>query len=171
MGKAFSRLVGYPLRLISKFVNTIIGVILSQVGNDYLIGIAVWGGIGHVAEYLKDTIEYIRAYIFSKIFTSIRLGEQETKELMEYLKNHPDIPNSSMLTLCTSSDLESDVSGRVYSYEPELHTSIRFYHKSLKYPLWKGLVDYTYAQSAAQNEPMVSTTITILGGISTQSKK
>ena len=167
MGKAFSRLVGYPLRLILKFVNTIIGVILSQVGNDYLIGIAVWGGIGHVAEYLKDTIEYIRAYIFSKIFTSIRLGEQETKELMEYLKNHPDIPNSSMLTLCTSSDLESDVSGsRVYSYEPELHTSIRFYHKSLKYPgygSWVWVADYTYAQSAAQNEPMVSTTITIFG--------
>ena len=39
------------------------------------------------------------------------------------------------MTLCTSSDLESDVSGsRVYSYEPELNTSIRFYHKSLKYP-------------------------------------
>ena len=86
---------------------------------------------------------------------------------MEYLKNHPDIPNSSMLTLCTSSDLESDVSGsRVYTYEPELHTSIRFYHKSLKYPgygSWVWVADYTYAQSAAQNEPMVSTTITIFG--------
>ena len=167
MGEAFSRLAGYPLRLISKFVNTIVGVILSQVGNDYLIGMVVWGGIGHFAEYLKSTIEYIRAYIFSKIFTSIRLGEQETKELMEYLKNHPDIPNSSMLTLCTSSDLESDVSGsRVYSYEPELNTSIRFYHKSLKYPgygSWVWVADYTYAQSSTQEEPMVSTTITIFG--------
>lgn len=167
MGGIFSRLSDYPLRLISKFVNTIVSVVLSQVGNDYLIGIVVWGGIGHFAEYLKDTIEYIRAYIFSKIFTSIRLGEQETKELMEYLKNHPDIPNSSMLTLCTSSDLESDISGsRVYSYEPELNTSIRFYHKSLKYPgygSWVWVADYTYAQSSTQSEPMVSTTITIFG--------
>ena len=67
MGGIFSRLADYPLRLISKFVNTIVSVVLSQVGNDYLIGIVVWGGLGHFAEYLKDTIEYIRAYIFSKI--------------------------------------------------------------------------------------------------------
>ena len=79
MGEAFSRLAGYPLRLISKFVNTIVGVILSQVGNDYLIGMVVWVGSGTLLVLKSFMCEYLGAYIFLKIFTSIRLGEQEIR--------------------------------------------------------------------------------------------
>ena len=163
MGQIFAKLIYYP----AAFVNFILQTIINQSGNDYLIGMVVWGGIGHVAEYITEWIDYIRAYVVSKFFTSIRLGEQETKELMEYLRNHPDVPNSSMLTLCTYSDLESDVSGsRVYAYEPELTTSIRFYHQSAKpgyYGSWVWVANYTYSESSTQSEPMVSTTVTILG--------
>ena len=156
-----------PYRGLVSVINFITKTIISQSGNEYLIGMVVWGGIGHVAEYIKEWLEYLRAYIVSKLFTSIRLGEQETKELMEYLRNHPDIPNSSMLALSTYSDLESDVSGsRVYAYEPELNTSIRFYHRSKKegfYGSWVWVANYTYSESSTQDEPMVSTTVTIFG--------
>jgi SpoVK/Ycf46/Vps4 family AAA+-type ATPase len=163
MGRILSKLMYAPYTVINFVAKTII----SQSGNEYLVGMVVWGGIGHVAEYIKEWLEYLRAYIVSKLFTSIRLGEQETKELMEYLRNHPDIPNSSMLALSTYSDLESDVSGsRVYAYEPELNTSIRFYHKSKKagfYGSWVWVANYTYSESSTQDEPMVSTTVTIFG--------
>ena len=55
-----------------------------------------------------------------RLFTHVRLGEQETRELMEYLRRHPTVPDSSMLSLCTHSDVDSEVAGRrVFEYEPE----------------------------------------------------
>ena len=174
MGAIFSRLaqtlVVLPLSSIytisAQFASFIARAVVGQLGNEYLAGMVVWGMMGSFGEVLKKFYDQIHSWVLAQIFTNVRLGEQETKELMEYLRQHPSVPNSSMLTMKTHSNVESDVSGsRVYEYEPELNTAIRFYHKSptTGHGSWIWVANYSYAESSTQPDPVVSTTVTILG--------
>ena len=170
MGAVLSRLVVLPLTsiyaLAAQFSSFLLRAFVGQLGNEYLAGMVVWGMMGSFGEILKKMYDQIHTFVLAQIFTNVRLGEQETKELMEYLRQHPSVPNSSMLTMKTHSDAKSDVSGsRIYEYEPELNTAIRFYHLSPSTGRgdWIWVANYSYAESNTQPEVQVSTTVTILG--------
>ena len=170
MGAIISRLVLLPASQIylaaSTFSSFIVRAFMGQLGNEYLAGMVVWGMMGEMGGAVKQLYDKVYSWVLAQIFTNVRLGEQETKELMEYLRHHPDASTSSMLTMKTHSDVESDVSGsRVYEYEPELNTAIRFYHVSPTTAAghWVWVANYSYAESSTQPDPVVSTTITILG--------
>ena len=170
MGQILSRLVVLPLSniyiLAAQFSSFLTRAFVGQLGNEYLAGMVVWGMMGSLGDALKKIYDQVHAWVLSQIFTNVRLGEQETKELMEYLKQHPLVPNSSMLNMKTHSNVESEVSGsRIYEYEPELNTAIRFYHESPTTGLgcWIWVANYSYAESSTQPDPVVSTTVTVLG--------
>lgn len=135
-------------------------------GNDYLLGMALWAVVSQLGDRISQLGSDLHSGALRMITTNIRLGEQETKELMEYLRHHPSASNSAMLSLTTHSDLESDITGsRVFEYEPELNTAIRICHKSSKTGRrrWVWIANYTYSASATQPDPVVSTTVTVLG--------
>ena len=166
MGNVVARLLGQLLHYPGSLLSFLARSLRSQLSNEYLVGMVLMAGVTPLTAAAARVAAELKSALLQLVFTNVRLGEQETKELMEYLRQHPSVPNGSMLTMCTHSDIESDVSGsRVYEYEPELNTAIRFYHRSAKTGTghWIWVANYTYSESTAQPDPVVSTTVTVFG--------
>eukprot|EP00946_MAST-07B_sp_MAST-7B-sp1_P000552 g552.t1 len=163
--RLMARLAGLA-RYPSAVVFFLLRALRAQLTNEYLVGMVLMAGVTPLATAAGRAASELKAAVMQLVFTNVRLGEQETKELMEYLRHHSSVTNGSMLTMCTHSDIESDVSGsRVYEYEPELNTAIRFYHRSPKTGRghWIWVANYSYSESSTQPDPVVSTTVTVFG--------
>ena len=165
-----ARLARYPSAVFFFFVAGVARSAHQRVPRWY--GVDGWcHTIGHCSEVAASAAKGGRMQL---VFTNVRLGERETKELMEYLRHHSSVTNGSMLTMCTHSDIESDVSGsRVYEYEPELNhgdpiLSPSFQDRSGHCRRWPTIHTLSHRRSQTQLCPRPSP---YLGKISPQWKR
>ena len=134
---------------------------LRQLTNEYLVGMVLMAGVTPLATAAGRAASELKAAVMQ--FVHKRSSWRTGDERVDGVPASPLIGDEWVdVDHVHALDIESDVSGsRVYEYEPELNTAIRFYHRR---PRQVGPLDlvanYSYSESSTQPDPVVSTTVT-----------
>jgi chaperone BCS1 len=127
--------------------------------NEYLMSMLLYSGAEALREWMSQAWAQASNAISNALFTHIRLGAEQKRELMAYLQKQPRVTSgSSMLSMHTSNSGGSGAK-RTFVYEPELNESLRFTHAD-RY-VWTA--NYTYAASPENPEQEISTTLSVFG--------
>ena len=132
------------------------------LGSDYLLGMIVYSAAEELRANVSRVWGEFTALVTNRLFTYVRLGDEQTRELMAYLRSQPRVTrNSAALSLRTTTATRGSggaKGARSFGYEPELNSSLRFTHQRR----WLWTANYEYG-ATPQKPAGVSTTLAVFG--------